>query len=99
MRKRPFKFFFGLTLGIMAFMFLAKVFFFAFIIAGVMTLIFHFFRGIKYSLMDLDRANHSDYNRYENRRNHREPFVDRGTFSEEFDHLFRARRERIIKVL
>lgn len=93
MRPRPFKFFFGATIAVMAFFFLAKVFFIAFVVAAVMSLLFHLVRGIKYSLMDMERPR---------RRYDFEPAYER---FEDFD-SFRSerpfdnrRRERIIEVL
>ena len=97
MRPRPFKFFFGATIAVMAFFFLAKVFFIAFVVAGIMSLLFHLFRGIKYSLMDLNGGYRKEY------RHHRRPSLEysmqRNDFADDWNHPFEARqKERIIKV-
>lgn len=44
---RPFKMFFGLSIGIMLFLFLARVAFVAFIAAGIMSIIYAVYRRIK----------------------------------------------------
>ena len=44
---RPFKMFFGLAIGIMLFLFLAKVIFVAFIAAAIMSIVYAIFRRLK----------------------------------------------------
>lgn len=44
---RPFRMFFGLAIGIILFLFLARVLLFAFIIAAVMSIIYAIFRRLK----------------------------------------------------
>ena len=63
---RPFKMFFGLAIGIMLFLFLAKVIFVAFIAAAVMSIVYAIYRRLKdfitydrYGEYYLERYNHS----------------------------------------
>ena len=51
---RPFKFFFMISIGIMAFFFLAKVFIAAFFFAAIMSLIFFVFRSIKHFFLNMN---------------------------------------------
>lgn len=59
---RPFKLFFGLSLGFILLIFFARFFFMAFIVAAILSGLFFVFRRIKYFMYQTDRA----YN-YENR--------------------------------
>lgn len=101
MRTRPFRFFFGLSIAVIFFFFLAKVFFFAFIAAGIMSLMYHLFRGIKYSLMDLgwDGRRRGDYRRFQYEHPQFDPMVDRHTFFEQ-NHRgpYQRQKERIIEI-
>ncbi len=45
--RQPFKMFFGLSIGIMLFFFLARIAFVAFIAAGIMSIIYAVYRRIK----------------------------------------------------
>jgi len=65
---RPFKMFFGLTIAIMLFFFVAKFFLFAFIVAGVMSIVFAIFRRIK-DFVTYDRYGESYIKRYEHNPN------------------------------
>jgi len=47
MRPRPFKFFFALSLGILAFLFLARFVFVAFLLAAVLSVVFFIGQKIK----------------------------------------------------
>ena len=60
---KPFKFFFTAALALMAFLFLARVFFAAFLIAGVMSIGYFFFRKV------------TDFFRYRNWRGHDERYA------------------------
>ena len=53
MRPRPFKFFFALSLGILAFFFLARLFFGAFLLAAAMSIVFFVGQRIKYFFRNL----------------------------------------------
>lgn len=60
---KPFKIFFGLAIGIMLFLFVAKIFFFAFISAAIMSIIYAVFRRVK-NFITYDQNEEYYINRY-----------------------------------
>jgi len=68
---RPFRIFFGFALGIILFLFVARILFFAFVVAAVMSIIYAIYRRVK-EFITYDR--NGDYyvpaynNQYYNRR-------------------------------
>jgi len=100
MRRHPFKFFFGLSVGLILFFFLARVFVTALFLAAAMSLVFFVFRKIKnffkYMTWEEDYKYQDDYrNEYRNLKEFKfwefqdEPF---------FDHQKNDPQERIIVV-
>lgn len=60
----PFRIFFGLSLAVMLFFFVAKFFVFAFIVAGILSIIYAMFRRIKY-FITYDRNGEYYFQRHE----------------------------------
>jgi len=65
---RPFKMFFGLSLAIMLFFFVARFFVFAFIAATIMSIVYAVFRRLK-DFINYDRYGKPYLRRYEARQN------------------------------
>lgn len=60
---RPFKFFFGIAIAAMVFLFVLKFIIPAVLIAGVLTLVYHLFRKVSYFIQS--RSWEQDSDRYE----------------------------------
>lgn len=92
MRRSPFKFFFGISVGVILFFFLARVFVTALFLAAAMSLIFFVFRKIKnfFKYMPWEEERYAYQNDYRYQKNL--PFWER-----EEEPLFDNRQRRFDK--
>ena len=103
MTRHPFKFFFGLSLGVIVFFFLARVVVFALIMAAALSLLFFVGRKIKNSFKYMTWEDEYDHYRGDYRRDfYRKRNLPYWEREEEdlsfFDRVENRQRERIIVI-
>jgi hypothetical protein len=78
---RPFKMFFGLAIGIILFLFVARVLFFAFIAAAIMSILYAIYRRVR-DFISYDRYGEPYFQEYDR------PYAMKQNWTEEAEPLF-----------